>query len=1420
MKRKTNVGLSVSLLVFVCVAVLALPLEAAERPSSHVTPPEASNSAELLADPLSWPARSLKAVGQVRVTESGRVSPGDILSFYVLNEGDFRNFRVSMVSMKDLRNSNEIFLKEQIRVYVFIDHSSGGVSSLPDGLQGQVPFKWDEAVEIRPGAAGRSLRVFQAPASGEEVSALQETTMDERFVNVVPAHDAVLASVPLSQASEVMGEGGVTRYFVVTASGDVILDTLTAFDPAPMVYEANVAFVHHGNQGMGHSDVFHGRWGAEDDSGFDETLEKHESTGIPGNFHLAPLLQTAQLWDYNCGDPLDFNGWLATGVTAGWAGMISSAYGQHMMPFVQDDMNDWAVNIETQMTNTRYSYSPLVAWIPERVWLTPAVYPDAGVSDWLGDNWTTHGVNAVILDDDVHGSGYDKNQIHTLNGTSLRIVLRDSDFTGKMHAGDGAGALASLQALAAAGTGTYRIVVYADDWEMAAAMGGWEVTMPFAKGTYDWMIDKCVSESSWLHTWKLADALSNPDFNGSTTMGVTNGTYWSIGGTDGYGGANNSWYTHWAGWIPYVTGGDGFGSCAGGGGNCKNYGTLWNDAYNALMAAPDNTISQAGWYVLMTNLHETGWHDYMGGPISGWEKKYSSHIKNANIYAEAARWAGGLYLDPTGAYLSDIDNDGFSELVMYNDRVLAVFEGDGGRAVNVFAKGPGYSFSVVGVDNAYWYGTEADYNDGNHVGALSDVGPYYEHSPYSMQVDSATGDTVQATFEYQGIKKTVRLFHGEPYLDCIYYTGGTQTYIQTGFSPDLVDLVWNAQMDRIWVSDIAYMGQRNPNTGATGAYIVGDGGTQHVKDFTGTIMKGDEITGRQAFEFFIYAGKTSAPDVQGRIAALDSLADSLVDRIIPEVVSSTYYPGQDELQIEFTEDINYLTVTLTGISIDDDNDGIAEVTLDNNSSVANTENGPVVIIDVASSDASQIEALNTSNLRLLLTADTVYDLGANGNDVVTNTDDKMISYGPQTLISIDGYLSSSEWPSCAMAVSDSNDSEWTSANEIDALYVTWDSTYLYVALDGKVSNNSWIIYLDTDPGGPFGETDLDSIDQWERGTSFSASGFKADWQYGCYQHQGIYDSDSFFRITSPTTSVEYTDSILSSFDSMHNYGDAGGSELAIPWNVLFGLGVGRVPVGGSISIVASLCWDPDPDGLLGGDSAPSNISAILPVIDDAHTFVVDASGDGWPDLPDDAPPTLFSAASIADTLVSLVFSEPVTVATAENVGNYYAYETLVPVNELTITGATLQGDGLTVHLVTAPQLPISYTLLVSGVRDTSCYANEIESNSSIQFEGATTSVSGEPAPQVDRLHQNFPNPFNPLTRIRLSLAGTAEVRLRVYDTAGRLVVTLMDGRLTPGHWTFVWDGKSRHGKQCSSGIYFYTVESDRIRETKKMILLK
>lgn len=997
--------------------------------------------------------------------------------------------------------------------------------------------------------------------------------------------------------------GGAWPVTVTTTAG-AAGDQVAASYPATKAYEAHCALVLHGNQGLGYTDVLHGRGDDTEGSGFDEALQVHQATGVPGNFHLSGTLMTAAEWAARNGDPVDFNAWLAAGVTAGWAGMVTSAYGQHIMPFVNNAMNDWAVETQAQMVQSRYGYTPRVAWVPERVWLNTSGYPSSGVNDWIGDNWQSHGVWGVILDDDVHLAGHDNHRIHTLAANGLRLVPRDRNFTGSIIGGNGQGALNVLTGLAGSGVGEYRIAVAAEDWEAIGEMGGWASITPNAKETYDWFVNKCSAESAWLHTWKLADALANPNFTGDT-MSVAPGTYTEIGGAGGYGGGDNGWYTHWAGYVPFANGGNGSGSCAGAGGNCKSYGALWNDAYNALMGAPNNNVAQAGWYVLMTNLHETAWHDSMGGPISGWQHKYSAHIKNAMIYAAAAHWAAGEYATTTNAYLSDIDDDGYQEAVLHNDRLFAVFEGNGGRLTHLFVRGPGYDDTAIGVDNAYWSDTEGDYNDANHVGALSDVSPDYQHLGYAM-TPAVAGGTATLTLTHAEVTKTVSLATGVPYCTVTYSVGSATHWIKAGYSPSLVDLVWNAELQRVWAPDASYMGFRNPNTGVVAACVLGGGGAAHQQELSGTLMRGDEIRGSGVFQYLLYAAPASAPGPGGEVAELRTLADNLHDTIGPAALAAAWYPQTDRLVLGFDQAASLAVaggISITGPS--------GTVTLPAGTTVVGSQPSVSLTLAVDAATAAALDAQAALGaLSLRLAAGAVTDANGNGNLALGAPGLPVSVLG--TSVVINGRIDADEWAG-AQVLNDQGDSGWTSANEIDRLLVKWDAQYLYVAIDGQVSGNSWLLYLDVDPGSANGQANLAATNAWERGAVFTAAGFRPDFQYGCYQHQSQYDGDGFWQLLSPTTTQDRTGEIASEFDSFHAFGALSGSEVAIPWNTLYGLGAGHVPAGAHVALVASVCWDPEPNGALGGDSAPSNLSAALPTVDNAWNVAIDGNGDGIPD---------------------------------------------------------------------------------------------------------------------------------------------------------------------------------------------------------------
>ena len=88
------------------------------------------------------------------------------------------------------------------------------------------------------------------------------------------------------------------------------------------------------------------------------------------------------------------------------------------------------------------------------------------------------------------------------------------------------------------------------------------------------------------------------------------------------------------------------------------------------------------------------------------------------------------------------------------------------------------------------------------------------------------------------------------------------------------------------------------------------------------------------------------------------------------------------------------------------------------------------------------------------------------------------------------------------------------------------------------------------------------------------------------------------------------------------------------------------------------------------------------------------------------------------------------------------------------------------------------------------------------------------------LRQNKPNPFHGHTEIGFNLPLKAPVTLRVYDSSGRLVNTLVDKEKPAGSHSVVWDGRDKSGLELPSGIYFYRLQAGPSTATHKMILLR
>jgi hypothetical protein len=89
------------------------------------------------------------------------------------------------------------------------------------------------------------------------------------------------------------------------------------------------------------------------------------------------------------------------------------------------------------------------------------------------------------------------------------------------------------------------------------------------------------------------------------------------------------------------------------------------------------------------------------------------------------------------------------------------------------------------------------------------------------------------------------------------------------------------------------------------------------------------------------------------------------------------------------------------------------------------------------------------------------------------------------------------------------------------------------------------------------------------------------------------------------------------------------------------------------------------------------------------------------------------------------------------------------------------------------------------------------------------------------LDQNVPNPFNPTTTIKYEIKTAGPVSLKIYNVAGQLVKTLVDGQRNAGQvYEAQWNGLNDAGQSVSSGVYFYKLVSTNFTQTKKMVLLK
>jgi len=142
------------------------------------------------------------------------------------------------------------------------------------------------------------------------------------------------------------------------------------------------------------------------------------------------------------------------------------------------------------------------------------------------------------------------------------------------------------------------------------------------------------------------------------------------------------------------------------------------------------------------------------------------------------------------------------------------------------------------------------------------------------------------------------------------------------------------------------------------------------------------------------------------------------------------------------------------------------------------------------------------------------------------------------------------------------------------------------------------------------------------------------------------------------------------------------------------------------------------------------------------------------------------------------------------------------------------GDSLVIQAAFVPDAAGTW----SGAIQTGSSCGEIP------WEGVAVEPTGvDSPPRVTRLLGNAPNPFNPRTSFSFTLDEEQAVALRIFDSRGRLIKTVVDEVLPAGAYdgTWTWDGRDERGRVVRSGTYFYRLSTGRgYVESRKMTLLK
>ena len=234
------------------------------------------------------------------------------------------------------------------------------------------------------------------------------------------------------------------------------------------------------------------------------------------------------------------------------------------------------------------------------------------------------------------------------------------------------------------------------------------------------------------------------------------------------------------------------------------------------------------------------------------------------------------------------------------------------------------------------------------------------------------------------------------------------------------------------------------------------------------------------------------------------------------------------------------------------------------------------------------------------------------------------------------------------------------------------------------------------------------------------------------------------------------------------------------------------------------------------------------VLPDGRVSVLDHAGnmlDGWPQV---LGTTCYSSPIVAD----LDGDDIPEIVLGDDLNNLYAFHidgTLLP-NYPIVQGsrvhcaatiADLDLDG-NLEIIVGTDAGLS---IVDMPQDSDVGPNWYTSRGNYKRTGyfpnnIASSIEAPIVPEVLTLSQNYPNPFNPATTIEFGIPEASETSLSIFDVQGHEVTRLLEGNLSPGSYSLVWNSLDHGGNSVAAGVYFARIQTSGGEEVIKMTLIK